>query len=124
MHLVARLLTILVIALHVAFALAEILYWQHPAVMARFGTTPEFAKASAVLASNQGAYNALLAASLAWALVRSNVDMWQAMLWFVVGAGVYGGLTAKPTIFLVQAVPALLALGAMWMAARAADGRP
>lgn len=34
----------------------------------------------------------------------------------VIVAGVYGGATAKPTILLVQAIPAALALLAVWSA--------
>jgi putative membrane protein len=111
-------LTFLVIALHAAFAVAEMVYWQDPAVMARFGSTPEFAKASVTLAGNLGLYNGLFAASLAFALFTWNRSMLLVLLACIVVAGVYGGLTAKPTIILVQAVPALLAFVTVWLAGR------
>ena len=117
MRIVAFLLTAVVIALHFGFAAAEMVYWQLPAVMARFGTSPEFAKASTTLAANLGLYNGLFAAALLWALLTWNRSMLLVLLACIVVAGVYGGLTAKPTIVLVQAVPALLAMLAAWRAA-------
>ena len=118
MRLLATILTLLVIVLHFAFGAAEMFFWQHPEVMARFGSTPEFAKASAVLAANQGLYNGLFAFAIAVALFTWNRGMLMVLLACIVVAGVYGGVTAKPTIMLVQALPALLALGATWMAGR------
>jgi putative membrane protein len=119
MRLLAAVLTFVVIALHVGFAAAEMVYWQHPAVMARFGTTPEFAKASAVLAANQGLYNGLFAAAIAWALFRGRHDALLMLLACIIVAGVYGAYsTGKPTIMLVQALPALLALAATAIAGR------
>jgi putative membrane protein len=120
MRILAFIFSLIVIALHVGFAAAEMFYWQHPAVMARFGNTPEFAKASAVLAGNIGLYNGLFAAAIAWALLTWNRSMLLVLLTCIVVAGVYGGLTAKPAIILVQAVPALLALACTWLAGRSA----
>ncbi len=120
MRVVAFILTLLVVASHVGFAVAEILYWQHPAVMARFGTTPEFAKASAVLATNQGAYNGLFAGAILWALLTWNRSMLLVLLACIVGAGLVGAVTVKPTIALVQSLPALLAFLATWKASRSA----
>lgn len=119
MRVLAILLTLLVIVSHFGFAAAEMLYWQHPMVMARFGTTPEFAKATTVLAANQGIYNALFAAALAWALVTWNRSMLLVLLACIVGAGLYGAWSVKPTIALVQALPAALAFITTWMSSRA-----
>ena len=118
MRILAFVLTVLVIVLHLAFGAAEMFYWQHPEVMARFGSTPDFAKASAVLAANQGLYNGLFAVALLWSLVTGNRSMSLVLLACLIAAGIYGGLTAKPTIILVQAVPAALAFAAMWAAGR------
>jgi putative membrane protein len=113
MRIIAALLVLVVVALHAGFAVAEIAYWQHPAVMARFETTPEFAKQSAVLAANQGVYNALFAIAIAVALFTWQRGMLMVLLACMIAAGIFGGLTAKPTIIFVQAVPALIALGAV-----------
>jgi putative membrane protein len=120
MRILAFILTLLVIVSHFGFAAAEILYWQHPEVMARFGSTAEFAKASAVLAANQGVYNGLFAAAILWALLTWNRSMLLVLLACIVAAGLYGGYTAKPTIALVQALPAALAFICTWMAGRSA----
>jgi len=114
---------IVVVALeHLLFLVLEMFLWQSEAVMARFGTTPEFAKASAVLAMNQGLYNGFLAAGLVWSLLRpSPADARASARFFlacVVVAGVFGGLTAKPSIAVVQALPAAIALGLTFLAPR------
>ncbi len=120
MRILAFILALVVIALHFSFAVAEMFYWQHPAVMARFGSSPEFAKASTVLAGNIGLYNGLFATAIAWALFTWNRSMLLVLLACIVVAGVYGGLTAKPAIVLVQALPALLAMTATWLVGRTA----
>ena len=75
-----------------------------------FGTTPEFAAASKVLAANQGLYNGFLAAGLLWGLVSGRRDIKAFFLLCVMVAGVYGGLTAKMSILYIQGAPALAAL--------------
>jgi putative membrane protein len=120
MRILAFILTLFVIVSHFGFAAAEMVYWQHPEVMSRFGTSPEFAKASAVLAANQGIYNALFAAAILWALVTWNRSMLLVLLACIVGAGLYGAYSVKPTIALVQALPAALAFFVALRAGRSA----
>ena len=108
----------LVALLHVYFLVLEMFLWQTPYGMKTFGTTPEIAASSAVLAANQGLYNGFLAAGLLWALISYGVIGGRAILTFfllcVLVAGIYGGATANPRIFLVQALPALVALALVW----------
>jgi len=103
-----------VAALHVYFLVLEMFLWQTPYGMKTFGTTPELAASSAVLAGNQGLYNGFLAAGLLWALIAYGVVVGRAILTFfllcVVVAGIYGAATANPRILFVQAVPAVVAL--------------
>jgi putative membrane protein len=109
---------VVVALLHVWFLVLEMFLWQTPYGMKTFGTTPEFAAASAVLAANQGLYNGFLAAGLLWTLASDGVVRGRAVLTFFLGcvvvAGIYGAATANPRIFWVQALPALVALGAVW----------
>ena len=84
-----------------------------PAGLRAFGQTPESAQSSAKLAANQGLYNGFLAAGLVWALLGQRMDVAVFFLCCVIVAGVYGAITVKPRIFLVQGVPALLALAAV-----------
>lgn len=112
----------LVAALHVGFLVLEMFLWQTPFGMKTFGTTPDVAASSAVLAANQGLYNGFLAAGLVWALLAYGVAAGRSILTFflscVIVAGVFGAATAKLSILFVQAVPALLALAAVWAARR------
>ena len=64
-----------------------------------------------MLAANQGLYNGFLAAGLLWGLVARKSDVVIFFLLCVIIAGIFGALTAKPTILLVQAAPGAIALG-------------
>jgi putative membrane protein len=111
---IAAAFVVLVAALHVYFLVLEMLLWRTPFGMRTFGTTPEFAEASAVLAANQGIYNGFLAAALLWALLAYGVRSGRAILTFVLGcvivAGIFGAATANPAILFIQALPAAIAL--------------
>ena len=110
MSLVANILVVLVAVLHIGFLALEMFFWDHPFGRKRFGMTPEYSKASASLAANQGLYNGFLAAGLIWGLVTSNAPVQLFFLICVVVAGIYGGLTTRRTILYIQALPGLLAL--------------
>jgi putative membrane protein len=110
MRIIALLLVAIVMLSHVGFLVLEMFLWTDPTGHRIFGTTPEFAAQSAVLAANHGLYNGFLAAGLLWGLVSGRRDVKAFFLGCVIVAGVYGGLTAKMSILYVQAAPALAAL--------------
>jgi putative membrane protein len=112
---IANILVALVALLHVGFLVLEMFFWDHPVGRKRFGLTPEFSKASATLAANQGLYNGFLAAGLIWGLVINSTPVQIFFLLCVLIAGIYGGFTARRTILYIQAVPALLALVAVYL---------
>ena len=116
MNLIANILVVLVAILHLGFLALEMFFWDHPFGRKRFGMTPEYSKASASLAANQGLYNGFLAAGLFWGLVTGDVSVKIFFLVCVVIAGIYGGLTARRTILYVQALPGLLALIFVYLA--------
>jgi putative membrane protein len=122
MSTVAVVLVLAVAALHAWFLVLEMFLWTTPAGRRTFGTTREFAEASKVLAANQGLYNGFLAAGLVWALIRAGWEVSAArpaLMFFlacVIVAGVYGAATANRRILVVQALPAALALVAVWLA--------
>jgi len=94
---------------HIWILVLEMFLWTHPIGRKTFGMTAEMAESTKVLAANQGLYNGFLAAGLIWALI---IDAWPVKVFFVVCvlvAGIFGGLTAKRSILVVQALPALLA---------------
>ena len=110
MRMLAAAAVVLVALLHFGFLLLEMVYLQQPLGLRIFSMTPEQAAASAVLAANQGLYNGFLAAGLLWGLVAKKRDVQIFFLLCVIVAGLFGGYTAKPTIYLTQALPGALAM--------------
>lgn len=102
--------TLVVAALHVGFLILESVLWTRPTGRRIFGGRITDFEATKVLAQNQGVYNGALAGVLAWAALSGEHAAAVALLVFVVVVGVFGAVTAKPSIFLVQALPALVAL--------------
>lgn len=101
-------------ALHVYILVLEMLLWETPKARSAFGTSAEFAKATKVLAANQGLYNGFLAAGFIWALwlglSESGRDVALFFLLCVLVAGLFGALTASRRILFIQAIPAALGL--------------
>jgi putative membrane protein len=112
MTLIANIVVGVVALLHVYFLVLEMFLWDKPAGLRAFGQTLEAAKASKVLAANQGLYNGFLAAGLVWGLMLgpggTNVKLF--FLGCVLIAGLYGAATASRKILFVQALPAALGL--------------
>jgi putative membrane protein len=116
-EMLANILVALVALLHAYFLVLEMFLWDKPYGMKTFGNTPEKAQITKVLAANQGLYNGFLAAGLVWGL-NLGVDGNEITTFFlgcVVVAGLFGALTVSRKIFFVQALPALLALAAVWL---------
>lgn len=109
-------LVALVAALHLYFLVLEMFLWTKPLGLKTFGNAPEFAEASKVLAANQGLYNGFLVAGLVWGLASEQDDVQIFFLACVIAAGLYGAATVSVRILAVQALPALLALGAVLLA--------
>jgi putative membrane protein len=114
---VATILVIIVSLLHCYFLILEMFLWETPRTRAIFRTDPEFAARSRTLAGNQGLYNGFLAAGLLWGLWLGP-DGQAITLFFlicVIIAAIYGAATVSRKIFVVQGVPALLAIAAtLW----------
>lgn len=117
---IATALTALVAVEHLYILVLEMFLWTKPAGLRAFGLTPEFAEQTAVLAANQGLYNGFLAAGLIWSLFlkEEGVSIRVFFLGCVIVAGVFGAITAKPSILYVQAAPALIALVVTLLARR------
>lgn len=118
MRAAAAIAVVIVALLHVGFLLLEMVYWQEPLGLRIFSMTPEQAASSAVLAANQGLYNGFLAAGLMWGLVAGKRDVQVFFLMCVIVAGLFGGYTAKPTIYLTQALPGAVALALVLISRR------
>jgi len=116
---VANVFVALIALLHVYILVLEMFLWTTPRGRKAFGTTPEFAQQSKVLAANQGLYNGFLAAGLVWGLVQGPAGA-GAKLFFlgcILVAGLYGGATASRRILFIQAIPAAIGI-ALVLAAR------
>ena len=120
----AYVLVALVAIEHIYILVLEMFLWTTPRGMEAFGLTPEFAEQTAVLAANQGLYNGFLAAGLIWGLILKD-DGFGVRVFFlscVIIAGIFGGITAKPSILYIQAVPAAIALAVTLLARRKNSG--
>lgn len=117
-----KLLSLILIAFvalsHCGILVLEMFYWDHEIGRKVFNMTPEVSSSSAVLAMNQGLYNGFLAAGLFWGLLRDRTDVKVFFLACVIVAGVFGALTAQPSIFCTQATPAILAMLVLLLANR------
>ncbi|MCJ7467350.1 MAG: DUF1304 domain-containing protein [Maribacter sp.] len=114
MELVLVTLISLVALLHLYFMWFEMFAWttRGKKIFKKF--PPELFEPTKSLAANQGLYNGFLAIGILWtffiedALWRFNILLF--FLGCVVIAGIFGGLSADRKIFLVQALPALMAM--------------
>ncbi len=113
----SSILIILVALLHLYFMYLEMIAWDQPLGRKTFGTTEEFATASKALAANQGLYNGFLVAGLVWGLALGEAGFAVKVFFLgcVVVAGLFGAATVSMRILFVQAVPAALALLAIWL---------
>jgi len=100
---------------HFGFLVLEMFLWTTPFGRRVFGLTPDAAQSSKALAMNQGLYNGFLASGLIWSLF-AGFPAKAFFLTCVIVAGVFGAITAKPTIFWVQAVPAAIAVALVFLA--------
>jgi putative membrane protein len=114
----ASLLLGLVAALHLGFLALEMFFWRRPLGRRVFHLTEAQAEGTANLAANQGLYNGFLAAGLIWSLVAPPSLRVSLAVFFcgcVIAAGIFGAVTVSRRILFVQALPAALALAALWM---------
>jgi len=112
MNIASQIVIAFVAALHAYFLVLEMFLWEKPIGLRAFRNTPEAAKASRVLAANQGLYNGFLAAGLVWSITLGGAGRSIAVFFLlcVLVAGLYGAATASRKILWVQALPAAIAL--------------
>lgn len=114
MSLIAKIFVLLVALEHLYILWIEMFAWT-TAGRKTFRSFPEHLfEPTKALAANQGLYNGFLAAGLIWSLFISdarwagNVAIF--FLSCVIIAGIYGALTASKSIFIKQALPAIIAM--------------
>lgn len=114
MYYLSVFLVLLVAIEHFYILIMEMFLWTKPRTLKVFGLEKTFAEQTKALAANQGLYNGFLAAGLIFGLLHSNHQFGlQIQVYFLVcvlAAAVFGSLTVKKSILLIQGLPALLAL--------------
>ncbi len=111
----ATILIVLVALIHAYFLVLEMFRWEAPRTRKVFGTTPEFAAESKVLAANQGLYNGFLSAGLIYGLLMGvgGGQMVIFLLLCVMVAGIYAAICGIKAALFAQTLPAALALLAL-----------
>ena len=118
MKLLADIAVLGVAILHISFMALEMFLWNKPLGHKILRLKPEFAGKTRTLAANQGLYNGFLAAGLIWSLFAEQYA-YNLQLFFlscVIVAGIFGGITASRLIFLLQALPGMIALLIVFLA--------
>lgn len=112
-------LVALVACLHLGFLFLEMFLWEKPLGRKIFRMSEEKARLTALLAKNQGLYNGFLAAGLIWSFFVADPSFQLQLRTFfltcVIAAGVYGAYTVRYTVFLVQALPAIICLAGLYI---------
>ena len=119
MLLAAQIVTGIVALIHVYIVLLETVLFETRGKRV-FGLTDAAAAIVKPAMSNQGCYNGFLVAALALGLFWPEPAIAKAFAVFglacVAVAGVWGGLTVKRAILLIQTLPAVVGLGLWWAA--------
>lgn len=115
MNIIGTVLTFLVGIEHIGFCFLEI--FGKPEMQAKaFDMDLDFVKqpAARISMANQGIYNGMLGLLLilVYFVFKASIafTVWQLLLTLIVVVAIFGGFTATKKIFLVQMLPALLAL--------------
>ena len=110
MSILAFILIIFVAIQHYCILILEMFFNESEAVQKNFGLELEFLKDERVkkIMSNQGLYNGFLASGLMWSLTETGEFQFQIAIFFLIA--IYGSETVSKKIFLLQGIPALLAI--------------
>lgn len=112
MKTIQTILIVFVAIEHLYFLVLEMFLWTTSKGIKTFGLkSKEFAEDTKVLAANQGLYNGFLSAGLIYSVIMESRNFAMFFLICVMIAGIYGAYsTKKIKLFLVQSLPAILAL--------------
>lgn len=119
MNQIAKILIVIVAMEHLYILWLEMFAWT-TAGRRTFKSMPaDMFEKTKSLAANQGLYNGFLAAGLIWSLIIQD-NMWSQhvatfFLACVMTAGVYGAISVQRSILFIQALPATLALAAIYL---------
>ncbi len=112
--------------IHVGILVGEAFFWDRMGARLMGTDDATLLATTAPMALNQGLYNGFLAAGLFWSLMISdagwsrNVGVF--FLLCVAVAGIVGALTVRPSILVVQTVPAVIGLVLLQTRRKSAQG--
>ncbi len=111
---IPNILIFLIANFHLWICIIEMFFWEKPLGRKIFKLDADFSSKTAAFASNQGLYNAFLAAGLFWSLLVYNpVEAFHLKVFFlgcITLAGIFGGFTLNKRIFIRQGMPAFVTL--------------
>lgn len=118
METVAKITVGFVAAIHLYILWLEMFAWTTKARKVFRGFPQELFEKTKPMAANQGLYNGFLAAGLIWSLTIADAQWSANVALFFLGcvfvAGLYGAATVQKKIFIVQSVPAMVGLLAVY----------
>lgn len=115
MKIISLILTLVVAIEHLVILYIEMFAWETIGKKVfNSSLKPDLFSPTKTLAANQGLYNGFLSAGLIWSLAISDAN-WSInirlfFLTCIAIAGTYGALTASKKIFIIQALPAIVAI--------------
>jgi putative membrane protein len=114
MHYIIIILIVIIAIEHLYFLWLEMFAWTTKAKKVFRQFPEELFEPTKALAANQGLYNGFLAAGLVWSLFIKDPEWHRNVALFFLGcvsiAGIYGAFTASKKIFVVQAMPSIVAI--------------
>ncbi|MFT4762401.1 MAG: putative membrane protein [Paraglaciecola sp.] len=119
MQLAINILIALIAALHLYFFYFEMFAWTTKGRKIFRKFPADLFEKTKSMAANQGLYNGFLAAGLIWTFFIDN-EIWRIniaifFLSCVAIAGIYGAMSVDKKIFYIQGLPALIALGLIFL---------
>ena len=115
MSILALILILFVAIEHYCILILEMYFNESETIQRNFGLDSKFLKDERVkkMMANQGLYNSFLASGLIWSLIETGEFQIQIAVFFlicIICAAVYGSVTVSKKIFLLQGLPALMAI--------------
>ena len=114
MAIIAKILVGLVAVEHIYILWLEMFAWTTKAPKVFRSFPADLFEQTQSMAANQGLYNGFLAAGLIWALLIQDttwsVNVAMFFLGCVIVAAIFGAATVQKSIFMIQGIPAVLAL--------------
>mgnify|MGYP000912149355 FL=1 len=115
MSILAFILILFVAIEHYCILILEMYFNESETIQRNFGLDSKFLKDERVkkMMANQGLYNSFLASGLMWSLTESGEFQFQIAVFFlicIICAAIYGSVTVSKKIFLLQGLPALMAI--------------